>query len=358
MSVSSRNELGHARQLARGSTTVRISRRQALTGVAGVAIAGLAGSRRAAAAAEFTFKLGHDQPATHPQNLRAVEAANKITQESGGRLVVQVYPNNQLGGDTQMLAQVRSGALELLMVGDNILANIVPVTSVSDLPFAFAGYKDLWAAMDGKLGDYIRGEIRKVGLHVFDKGWDAGFRQVFTSNRPVHNVADMKGLKLRVPQAPIQIAVFKAFGASPTAVNNSELYTSMQTHLVDGAEQPLISIESARLFEVSKYISMTNHQPTSFEMVGNEAAWRRLPADLQGILARNLDAGALLERADIANGEEDLAKQLKTQGQTIIIPDRESFRAVIQKAGLYAKWRDTYGAQPFSLLEETVGKLT
>lgn len=336
---------------------MRISRRQALLGVATAATAGLARSRRAKAA-DFTFKFGHDQPATHPQNLRAVEAAEKIGKESGGRLVVQVYPNNQLGGDTQMLAQVRSGALELLMTGDNILANIVPVTSVADLPFAFAGYKDLWAAMDGDLGNHIRNAIRKVGLHVFDKGWDAGFRQVFTSDKPVHTVADMKGLKLRVPQAPIQIAVFKAFGSSPTAVNNSELYTSMQTHLVDGAEQPLVSIENARLFEVSKYISMTYHQPTSFEMLANEAAWRRLPADLQEILARNLDAAALLEREDIATGEAKLAEQLKTQGQTIIQPDRESFRAVIQQAGLYAKWRDTYGAEPFSLLEATVGKLT
>ncbi len=167
----------------------------------------------------------------------------------------------------------------------------------------------------------------------------------------------MKGLKLRVPQAPIQIAVFKAFGSSPTAVNNSELYTALQTHLVDGAEQPLVSIENARLFEVSKYISMTNHQPTSFEMLGNEAAWRRLPTDLQEILDRNLNAGALLERADVETGEIKLAEQLKSQGQTIITPDRESFRAVIQQAGLYAKWRDTYGEHAFSLLEETVGKL-
>ncbi len=326
-------------------------------GAAGTAGVGILRSR-SARAADFTFKLGHDQPPSHPQNLRAVEAAEKIGKDSGGRLVVQVYPNSQLGGDTQMLAQVRSGALELLMIGDNILANIAPVTSVAQLPFAFAGYKDLWTAMDGALGNHIRTAIRKVGLHVFDKGWDAGFRQVFTSERPVHSVADMKGLKLRVPEAPIQIAVFKAFGSSPTAVNNSELYTSMQTHLVDGAEQPLISIESARLFEVSKYISMTNHQPTPFEMVANGAAWRRLPPDLQEILARNLDAGALLERADIANGEVALTQRLETQGQTFITPDRESFRAVIQKAGLYAKWRDTYGADAFSLLEETVGKLT
>jgi tripartite ATP-independent transporter DctP family solute receptor len=336
---------------------MRLYRRQALIGVGG-ALAAPFIRTRPAQAAEFTFKFGHDQPVSHPQNLRAVEAAEKIGRDSGGRLVVQVYPNNQLGGDTQMLAQLRSGALELLMVGDNILANIVPVTSVADLPFAFTGYQQLWAAMDGELGRYLHGEIAKVGIHVFDKGWDAGFRQVFTSNRLVRNAADIKGLKLRVPQAPVQIAVFRALGVSPTAVNNSELYTALQTHLVDGAEQPLISIESARLYEASKYISLTNHQPTSFEMLANETVWRRLPADLQEILARNLDAAALLGRADIANGEPALMQQLKTQGQTIVTPDRESFRAVIQQAGLYAKWRETYGEHAFSLLEATTGKLT
>lgn len=335
---------------------IKTSRRGLLTGAASIALFSVA--KFPANAAEFTYKLGHDQPVSHPQNIRATEAAANITKETGGRLTVQVFPNNQLGGDTQMLSQIRSGALELLQIGDNILGNVVPAASVANLPFAFKGYDDLWKTLDGELGHYIHAQIEKIGLHVFEKGWDAGFRDVFTSGRAVKSVADMKGLKLRVPEAPIQLAAFKAFGSSPTPVNNSELYTALQTHLVDGAEQPLISIESARYYEVSKMISMTRHQPTPFEMLANGGAWRRLPKDLQEVLTRNLNAAALKQRDDIAKGEIKLSAELKTQGQTIIEPDRESFKEVIKKAGLYGQWRKTYGEEPFALLEKSVGKLT
>lgn len=337
------------------SATRRLTRRAVLAG--GIGVTTFAILHWPANAAEFTYKLGHDQPVTHPQTIRAMEAAANINKESSGRLVVNVFPNNQLGGDTQMLAQLRSGALELLQIGDNILANVVPSASVAGIPFAFKDYQQLWSTLDGDLGKYIHAQIERVGLHVFDKAWDAGFRQVFTSEHPVKTVADMKGLKLRVPEAPIQLSTFRAFGSSPTPINNSELYTALQTHLVDGGEQPLVSIESARYYEVTKYISMTRHQPTPFEMLANGNAWRRLPKDLQEILTRNLNASALQERADVANGEVALAAQLKTQGQTIIEPDRAGFQEVIRKAGLYAKWRDTYGAEPFALLEKAVGKL-
>jgi len=335
---------------------MRVSRRSVLAGAAGVTTFGIL-HWYPASAAEFTFKLGHDGPVTHPQQLRTAEAAKKIGEESGGRLVVQVFPNSQLGSDSQMLAQLRSGALELMMLGDNILGQVVPAASIASLPFAFDGYKELWAAMDGELGRYIHGQVEKIGLLVFARGMDLGFRHVITSSRAIHSADDMKGLKLRVPEAPIQVSFFKALGASPTPLNISELYTGLQTHLVEGAELPLAIIESAKYYEATKYISLTAHQPTSFEMLANGAAYQRLPKDLQEILARNLDAAAVAERADVADGETALKAQLQTQGETIIVPDRKSFRAVIQHAGLYAQWRDTYGAEPFALLEKAVGKL-
>ncbi len=293
------------------SISQRISRRTLLAG-SGAAAASLAWRRNAKAAA-FVFKLGHDQPMDHPQNIRAMQAADNITKESAGRLTVRVFPNSQLGGDTQMLSQIRSGALELLQVGTNILANVVPATAISALPFAFKGYQDLWSTLDGDLGRYIQAKINAAGLHAFDKSWDSGFRDVFTSDRAVHTAADMKGIKLRVPEAPVQVATFKALGASPTPVNNSELYTALQTRLVDGAEVPLSNIETARYFEVTKYVSLTRHQPTPYMMLANGAAWRRLPSDLQDILARNLDQSALQERADIASGEPALEQKLKAK---------------------------------------------
>lgn len=340
---------------------MRLTRRHfivAATGAtAAAAGAGIIGPTRARAAS-FTYKLGLDQPASHPQTKRIVEAAKAIGEATDGALTVRVYPNNQLGGDTHMLAQLRSGALEFMQIGNNILANVVPQTSLADLPFAYDGYDQLWSTLDGPFGDYLRDAIRKAGLQVFDKGWDAGMRNVFTSDREVKTVADIKGLKLRVPEAPIQQATFKAIGASPTPINNNELYSAIQTHLVDGAEQPLISIESAKLYEVSKYISMTQHQSTSFQMLGNGAAWKRLPKDIQDVVSKHFDDAAMAERKDIADGETALKKELKGQGQTISTPDREGFRTLVKKAGLYAKWRDTYGKDGFALLEKSVGNLT
>jgi TRAP-type transport system periplasmic protein len=331
--------------------------RRAVLAAGGAGVVALATPRRARAA-EFEFKLGHDQPIDHPHNRRSVEAAETITKESGGRLVVNVFPNNQLGGDTQMLSQLRSGALELMQLGGNILANVVPVAAVSGIPFAFSGYADLWTALDGELGAFINAKINAAGLHAFDKAWDGGFRNVFTSARAVHAAADMAGLKLRVPEAAIQVATFRALGCSPTPVNNSELYTALQSKLVDGAEVPLINIETAKYYEVTKYVSLTRHQPTPYFMLANGAAWRGLPPDLQEILARNLNQAALREREDIAKGETALQATLTSQGVTILQPDRASFRDVIRQAKLYEKWRETYGAEAFDTLEKSVGKLT
>lgn len=330
---------------------MKLTRKQFLTGVAAAGIA-----PRAARAAAFTYKLAHDNPTTHPMNIRAVAAAEQVGKESGGRLVVQVYPNSQLGGSGQMLAQLRSGALEMMFVADTLLAQVVPAASVTGLPFVFTGYGDLWPAMDGAFGDYIHAQIEKIGLHCFEKGWDDGFRHVFTVSKPVRTPDDIKGLKIRVPEAPIIFALFKALGASPTTINSNEFYTALQTHLVDGGEQPLISLVAAKYYEVSKYVSLTNHMPDSNELLANGAAWKRLPKELQEILARNFNAAGLLQRADIASSDQQLTTFLKGKGMEFIVPDNDAFRAVIEKSGLYAQWREKYDPVAFDLLEKSLGK--
>ncbi|MGH7714903.1 MAG: TRAP transporter substrate-binding protein [Vulcanimicrobiaceae bacterium] len=333
-----------------------ITRKRLIAGAASsISVFGIVRSR--AKAAEFKYKLGHDQPAEHPQNLRAVEAAKKVTEESGGRLVVDVYPNSQLGGDTQMLAQLRSGALEMYQCPHLILSNILPVASLAAVPFAFKDYTQLWTALDGALGAYIHAETEKLGIHPLENGWDGGFRDIFTSNRPIKTPADMKGMKLRIPVVKIVQAFVIALGASPTPINSNEVFSALQAHLVDGAEGPLVTIESSKYYEATKYVSITNHQPTPFEMLINGAAWQRLPKDLREIMSRNFNAYSKLNRKDIATGEITLQEKLKGQGQSFVTPDNEAFRAVIRQAGLYEKWRDEYGAKPFALLEQVVGKL-
>ena len=139
-----------------------------------------------AAAPEFSFKFGHNQPTSHPMHIRAQEAAERIFAESKGRLEVKIFPNNQMGGDSDMLAQVRSGGLQMYAPSSAGLSTLVPVATINAVGFSFANYQQVWAAMDGQLGAHVRAAIEKVGLHPLERVWDIGFRQVTTSGRPIN----------------------------------------------------------------------------------------------------------------------------------------------------------------------------
>lgn len=309
-----------------------------------------------AGAAEFTYKLGCNTPLTHPQTLRVTEAANKIKQDSGGRLEIKVFPNSVLGGDTQMLQQVRSGALEIQQVVTSVLANVVPAAGLDSLDFVFANFNDAWAATDGPLGDYIRKSVSEAGLYPLQRTWDDGFKQII-SNRPISTPEDLKGLKIRVVPAPVSLAFFKGLGASPVAINLGELYTSLQTRLVDGAELGLAAITDGKYYEVTKYLAATNHYWISVTTVANHDLWMRLPQNLRQLAEATFDTYAVRERADIAKFESSTGHaQLQAHGMTITQPDFAAFQRAVRKAGLYAQWRDQFGSKAFALLEKSTGR--
>ena len=224
-------------------------------------------------------------PIAHPMNVRANEAAEKIKAATNGRFVLQIFPNNQLGSDTDMLNQVRSGGVEFFTLSPLILSTLVPNASVSGIGFAFPNYDAVWKAMDGELGAYVRGQIAKANLHVMDKIWDNGFRQMTSSKGPINSPADLKGFKIRVPVSPLWTSMFTAFQSAPASINFAEVYTALQTKVVDGQENPLAIIATAKLFEVQKYLSLTNHMWDGFWFLANRRAWERLPEDLRAIVA-------------------------------------------------------------------------
>src|SRR5690348_9631617 len=189
------------------------------TAAAGVAVgSGFSILSRPAWAAEFTYKYANNLPAMHPMNLRAQEAAERIKQQSNGRLEIQIFPNSQLGGDTDVLSQVRSGAVEFFTLSGLILATLVPAASINGIGFAFKDYDQVWAAMDGELGAWVRGQITKAGLHVMDKIWDNGYREITSSTKPINGPDDLKGFKIRVPVSPLWTSMFKAFDSAPASI--------------------------------------------------------------------------------------------------------------------------------------------
>lgn len=333
-----------------------ISRKQFIAGAA--AAAGVtAAPRRPRAAAQYTLKLGQDVPVDHPLTTHLTAAAAKVKAATDGQVDIQVFPNNQLGNDNHMMTQLRSGAMHMMAVGDNILAEIVPPAAIDNIPFAFKDPATAFAAVDGAVGAAVAPEIEKVGLHPLSKLWDLGFREMTTSTKPINTPADLRGFKMRVPPSPISLSTFKSLGAAPLTLNAAEMYTGLQTHLADGQENPLGTIETNKMYEVQKYCSMTSHMWVGYWVLVNATAWNSLPAKLQGIVANTFDAEALLERADTEALNNSLVQRLESQGMVFNYPDRAPFRQKLVESGFYKQWQKNLGPQLWSALEKYTGPL-
>jgi tripartite ATP-independent transporter DctP family solute receptor len=335
-----------------------LTRRRLLRQLSLAPAAGLAASlpRPARAAAEFPLKYANNLPLSHPLNIRAAEAAARVAKESEGRVEISIFPNNQLGGDTDMLAQVRSGGVDIFTPGTLIIATMAPISAVTAVGFAFSQYDQVWNAVDGKLGDRIRADFARIGFHTFKKMWDNGFRQTTTSNKPINSAEDLFGLKIRVPVSPMGISMFKSLGASPTSLQFSEVYPALQTKIVDAQENPLAIVQTAKLYEVQKYCSKTNHSWDGYHFVFNGRSWDALPDDLKAIIERAFNEAGMLQREDVAQLNGTLEADLAAKGMVLNKTAPDSFREQLQKSGFYKEWKTKFGDETWALLEESAGK--
>jgi tripartite ATP-independent transporter DctP family solute receptor len=313
--------------------------------------------KRPANAAEFELKYATGQDPSHPVNLRAQEALTRIREATSGRVDIKLFPANQLGSDTDLLTQVRNGSIDFFNLSSLILATLVPVSGITSVGFAFKNYDEVWKTMDGELGDHIRAEIAKTPIFTVSKIWDNGFRHVTSSTREIRAPADLKGFKLRVPPAPPLTSLFKALDAAPTPINFNEVYTSLQTKVVEGQENPLAIIATTRLYEVQKSCSLTGHVWDGYWVLGNKRAFAKLPADVQAIITRELDKSAIDQRADIAKLSETLKADLEAKGITFIDVQQDDFRKALAGTNFYAEWKQKYGPTAWDLLEKVSGKL-
>src|SRR6201747_1782078 len=283
-----------------------ISRRK-LLGAASTAWATTIFSKQARAAAEFEFKLGVNTPDNHPLTLRLIEAAHAIGAQSSGRLNVTVFPNSQLGGDPEMLSQLRAGGAAPSLT----LSTLVPLSGLPSIGFAFQSYDQVWAAMDGGVGELVREAIAKAGIIPMKKIWDNGFRQITSSSsRQLNTVEDLRGFKIRVPVTALLTSLFSGLGALPSSISYSELYSALQTHIVEGQENPLAQVSTGKLYEVQKFCALSNHCWSGYWIIANRRALTGLPADLQDLVGASFDAAAIGERADLLEMDRSLQAEL------------------------------------------------
>lgn len=334
-----------------------LSRRKVLIGTAATLVASPFILRRPAAAAEFSYKYANNLPVTHPMNLRAQEAADKIKEETGGRFELSIFPSSQLGSDTDTLSQLRSGAVEFFTLSGLILSTLVPAASINGIGFAFPDSATVWKAMDGELGAHVRKQIEKSNLVAMEKIWDNGFRHITSSTKPIVTPDDLKNFKIRVPVSPLWTSMFTAFQSSPASINFNEVYSSLQTKVVEGQENPLAIISTAKLYEVQKYCSLTSHMWDGFWFLSNRRAWEALPDDIRTVVAKHINAAGLAERDDVAKLTETLQADLKSKGLEFNTPDSAPFRDALRKAGFYSEWKGKYGEEAWGFLEKVVGQL-
>jgi tripartite ATP-independent transporter DctP family solute receptor len=335
---------------------VTVSRRGFSVGAGALAVSTFAIGK--ARAAEFTYKYANNLPISHPMNVRAQEAAAKIKEETGGRFELQVYPSSQLGSDTDTLGQIRSGAVDFFTLSGLILSTFVPAASINGVGFAFKDYDTVWKAMDGKLGEYVRAEIAKSrSIFAFDKIWDNGFRQITSSNKPIATPADLVNFKIRVPPSPLWTSMFKAFGSAPTSINFNEVYSALQSKVVDGQENPLAIVSTAKLYEVQSYCSLTNHMWDGFWFLANRRNWEALPENIRQVVTKNINAAAVAERADVVKLNDTVQADLTAKGMKFNTVDPTPFRDKLKSAGFYSEWKGKYGDAAWTMLEAAAGSL-
>ena len=224
-----------------------------------------------------------------------------------------MFPGGQLGNGSQLISQLRLGALELSLPPDADLASVVPTASITALPFIVSDHQQALNILTGRFGSYIHDAVAKVGLYQFPRSWDGDFLELQTAVRPVSTPSDLRGLKVRTSPSPVEIAVCKACGAGASTAPEANCTFRCKRIWWIATTLPLpFSAEPFKVYELTKYFSYTNHAWVNFTLLMNMDAWRRLPADLQSTVGRNFETARNLANEDVVKG--DSAAEGRSQG--------------------------------------------
>jgi tripartite ATP-independent transporter DctP family solute receptor len=306
--------------------------------------------------ADYTFTQYHNQIAESSLHKRLSEMWAAINTETGGRVQAQVFPmnNNIPGSDPGALKMLVAGEIQFFTLMGGILGTVVPVAEVQQVPFAFRTAPHAHEAIDGPLGAFVIEEMAAKGIHGFRVGgFDNGMRQIASVAKPVRVPADLMGVRMRVPAGQMVADCFRALGAEPVTFNSNAIYEALKSGKADAQENPLALVDLFKLYEVVKYVSMTNHMWSGFNQMAHLPTWRKLPEDIRIVIDRNVTKYVRLQRQDQAGANMRMRGELAKRGLVFNDVDAAPFRRTL--SGFYAKWKDTLGIRCWSLLEQAAG---
>lgn len=243
-------------------------------------LAAVLGCSAAAKAAEFELRMGHGAAPDNPRHIIAKEFAAAVKERTGGRVEIEVHHSESLGSDSQMAEALMLGRLDLSINSQGPTAAYIEKLNVIGLPFLFSTPEQAYKVLDGEIGAEIAKPLERKNMKVLAY-WDNGFRQITNNKRPIAALSDLRDLRIRTPEDKLTIAIFNALGADPTPFAFGKVYEALEQEIFDGQENPLINIYYSKLFEVQKYLSITNHKYECCPLLVSLRTWRLLPQDIQ-----------------------------------------------------------------------------
>jgi TRAP-type transport system periplasmic protein len=302
--------------------------------------------REARAAVSLT--LGHGAAPGNPRTVAAEAFAKMVSERTGGNVTIKIAGSEQLGSDVSMLTSLRTGALDLTANSQGAASGLVPELAAIGLPFLFSNTEAAMKVLSGPVGEELAKKFAGVGMIPLD-WWDNGIRHTTNSKRPINAPADLKGLKIRTPADAMTVDIFQALGAATQQIAFGELYIALQQGVVDGQENPLANIHSAKLHEVNKFISLTGHKWESTPFLMSQISTRKVkPNELEIIKTAAKEAGAL-QRKLMAETDAKLLAEYKANPKVAVNePDRAAFQTAT------ATVVDNWKKKPFG---EFVGKV-
>jgi tripartite ATP-independent transporter DctP family solute receptor len=282
------------------------------------------------AVAQVTLKFAHAAPESDLQQSLALFFKDKVEKDTNGAVKVQIFPQGQLGNDAQMIDGTRSGIVDVVMVGLNNFSGLMPESEAFDLPFMFPNRETAYKALDGKAGQGVLGGMQAHGL----KGLgfpENGYRNMTNKRGPIRKPADVKGLRMRVNNSKALNDMFSALGANPQQLPVAELYTALETGVVDSQDHPIGVTLSFKFYEVQKYLSLTQHAYSSLVVAMNLKKFNTLTAaQKQAILDAAKQAVDMQRKLSISKENEMLAALEKNGMKINRDVDSAAFQAAIK----------------------------
>jgi tripartite ATP-independent transporter DctP family solute receptor len=287
------------------------------------AVCGLVlGSAAQAQVGEHTFRISIAGAAGHPSVMGAEKWAELVKQKSGGKMQVKVFPNGVLGGDVQALSAVQGGTIDFTAMNSGILQTQVKEFAIFDFPFMFESGKEADVILDGAFGKKLADLLPAKNL-VNLAYWELGFRELTNSKRPINKMEDISGLKIRVIQSPIYIETFNALGANSVPMPFTEVYTALEQKIIDGQENPFSVIETSKLNEVQKYLTVTNHIYNPQSVLASKKKWDALTKDEKDILTSTMAEATKWQRENSRKLADESVTNLKKTMTANVLPSEE-----------------------------------